>query len=110
MKYPKLVRCAKTPVHVKVFSEEPNAFGEHETLLDADFLCNYQDAAQLKYTGEKHDIAVTGFIYIDGDIIPSAAVISCGEAVLFGAKRIIHRGCKARNLDGTVNYTKLEVI
>lgn len=50
MRYPKLVRCAKTPVHVTIAAEEINAFGERETILDGDFLCNWQDKSQVKYT------------------------------------------------------------
>lgn len=41
MRYPKLVRCAKTPIHVTIEAEEINAFGERETILDGDFLCNW---------------------------------------------------------------------
>lgn len=110
MGYPKLVRHAKTPVHVVIEAEETNDFNERETLLDRDFLCNYQDAATIGHTAEKHSPEITGTIYIDGDILPGAAVISCGHVTIFGAKRQIHKGTKARNLDGSVNYTRLDVI
>ncbi len=110
MSYPKLVRGAKTPVQVVIESGEPNEFGEFETLLNASFLCNYQDAATKRYTTEKQSEEITGTIYIDGDILPGAAVISSGYVVIFGEKRIIKRGGKARNLDGSVNYTRLDVI
>jgi hypothetical protein len=110
MKYPKLVRGAKTPVHVVIEAEHTNEFGERETLLSDDFKCNYQDTAKINYTAQKQSSRVTGVIYIDGDILPGVAVISTGYVEIFGERREIESGCKARNLDGSVNYTRLEVI
>ena len=46
----------------------------------------------------------------DGDIAPDMAVISGGTVEVFGEKRRIERGMKARNPDGSVNYTRLEVV
>lgn len=110
MKYPKLVRMAKTPVHVVIEAEHPNEYGERETLLDDDFKCNYQDAAKIKFTPQKQSSQVTGAIYIDGDILPGVAVIAAGYVKIFGERREIKSGCKARNFDGSVNYTRLDVI
>ena len=110
MKYPKLVRGAKTPAHVVIESEHTNEFGERETLLEADLKCNYQDTAKINFTSQKQSSQVTGTIYIDGDILPGVAVISAGFVKIFGEKREIKTGCKARNLDGSVNYTRLDVI
>ena len=109
MKFPKLVRHAITPVRVIITAEEPDEFGERKTLLDKKFSCNYQDAATVKYTADKQASEVTGTIYIDGDILPSAAVIGAGTVEIFGAKREIVKGAKARNFDGSVNYTRLDV-
>lgn len=110
MKYPKLVRMAKTPVHVVIVDENPNEYGERETLLDDDFKCNYQDAGKVNYKQQKQSSQVTGAIYIDGDICPDIAVIVAGYVEIFGERREITSGCKARNLDGSVNYTRLDVI
>lgn len=110
MKYPKLVRVAKTPVHIVIEAEHPNEFGERETLLEGDFKCNYQDAAQINFKAQKQSSRVTGTLYIDGDILPGVAVISAGHVEIFGEQREIETGCKARNLDGSVNYTRLDVI
>lgn len=109
MAFPKLVRNPKTSVHVTITAAEPNEFNETEVLLDKDFLCNYQDSATAKYTADKRALEVTGVVYIDGDILPGAAVISSGHAVIFGEMRDIVAGTKARNLDGSVNYTRLDV-
>ena len=110
MAYPKLVRNAKTPVRVVVISGEPNEFGERPTLLDKSFFCNYQNSASMRYSKDKQDERITGIAYIDGDILPSLSVISSGYVEIFGEKRDIAKGCKARNLDGSVNYTRLDVI
>lgn len=109
MAFPKLVRNPKTSIHVTIAAAEPNEFNEPEILLDEDFLCNYQDAAAVKYTADKQTLEVTGVVYIDGDILPGAAVIASGHAIIFGEQREIVRGAKARNLDGSVNYTRLDV-
>lgn len=110
MGFPKLVRNPKTPVRVIIEAEEPNDFDEKEVLVDSTFLCNYQDAATVKYAANKQAPEITGTIYIDGDIAPDIAVIASGSVEIFGASREIAKGAKARNLDGTVNYTRLDVV
>lgn len=143
----KLVRNPKTPVRVVITSEDSNEFNERPVILDKTFLCNYQDAAELKYTGDKYYSKITGTLYIDGDILESLGIVTSdfgvtddgvlyitnsniengvlvyspeedgesdsiisGHVIIFGRRREIARGTKARNLDGSVNYTKLEVI
>lgn len=108
--FPKLVRNPKTKVRVVITETEPNEFNEKAILLDDEFLCNYQDVASVRYTTEKQSPGVTGTIYIDGDILPTVAEISCGYVDIFGERRTIAKGSKGRNLDGSVNYTKIEVI
>lgn len=110
MKYPKLVRMANTPCHVKVMSEEMNSFGVRETLVDGDFLCNYQSNAYTKITADKQIVSLSGKVLIDGDIAPAVPEITSGECNVLGVTRKIHKGTKARNLDGTVNYTMLELM
>lgn len=144
--WPKLVRGAKTPVRVVIESEDPNEFGERPVLLDKSFLCNYQDSATVKYTADKQSPAVTGKLFIDGDILAELGiwapdfslsedgalhlitskvddgvlnyvagtdaksdVVISGYVVIFGRQRKIVNGRKARNLDGSVNYTHIEV-
>lgn len=110
MSYPKLVRNPRTHIRVVVKSSEANEFNEHVTLLDDTFLCNWQDSGSIRYTTEKSSPEITGTAYIDGDILPDQAVINSGHVVIFGETYKIGKGTKARNLDGSVNYTKLEVI
>lgn len=110
MKFPRLVRNAKTPVRVVIEAEEPNEYGEREVLLDAQKVCNYQDAASVRHTSDKQTPSVTGTLFIDGDILPGVAVISRGHVEIFGERREIAKGRKARNFDGSVNFTRLDVI
>lgn len=110
MAYPRLVRNPRTPVRVVIETEEPNEYNERVTLLDADLMCNYQDSSKVKYTKDKQDPGVTGSLFFDGDILPGCAVLSSGYVEIFGEKREIDRGSKGRNPDGSVNYTRLDVV
>lgn len=108
--FPKLVINPKTEARVIIDDNEPNEFGEREPLLDKVFLCNYQDTANVVYTKDRQQINANGTIYIDGDVAPNVPFISNGKVVIFGETHEIIRGQKARNFDGTVNFTRLDVI
>lgn len=110
MRYPKLVRCARTPIHVTIESEGINEFNERETILDADFLCNWQDKSQVKYTSHDTAVTISGSAYIDGDIQPDVGNLTGGTATIFGERRNIYAVSKCRNPDGTVNYTRIDVL
>lgn len=73
-------------------------------------LCNYQECAVTHLTSIKTEVTVTGKAYFIGDICTAIAVISGGTIEIFGGTREIFRGFKARNPDGTVNYTLIEVV
>ncbi len=72
--------------------------------------CNYQDKAKTIYTADKKLVQITGSALFPGDICPELSVISGGKATVFGAPRRILEGRKARNPDGTVNYTEVLLI
>lgn len=112
MKYiclvPKIM--CKTPIHITIYDEKNSEDGEPVAVVDDDFKCNYQDSAKTVLTQEQKLVQITGSAFLCGDIAPNLAVISDGEAVINGVKRKILSGTKARNPNGTVNYTKLELI
>ena len=131
MKFPKLVkpRFCKTPVDVMVvYSEslsedgEPKILFERRTLFPNNnlypqddlymgpLMCNYQATAKTMYTDKKKAVTITGTLLFDGDLCPSLPEITSGYIEMFGCRREIARGMKARNPDGSVNYTRLEVI
>ena len=92
---------------------EPEGYGNYGEPLESiafSGLCNYQDMSKTVLTAQKKIVEVTGSAYFPGDICPDAPVISGGTAIIFGVKRRIAAGRKARNPDGTVNFTVLEVV
>lgn len=111
MKWPELVPDAvcKTPITVHFETEELNKYGGPLEVQDYTGKCNFQDKAKTVYTAEKKLVEVTGTALFNGDICPELPVISSGTAKVFGKDRTIAGGCKARNPDGTVNYTEVWV-
>ena len=112
MIYPCLVpkSLCKTPVFVTVYGEGITEDGSPIVAFKGDLKCNYQDRAKVILTNEQKRVEITGSALFCGDICPDVAVISDGIVKIFGVERKILKGTKARNPDGTVNYTKLELI
>lgn len=112
MIYPCLVpkSLCKTPVKVTVYGEGITEDGSPEIVYTGQHKCNYQDGAKVILTNEQKRVEISGSALFCGDICPDVAVISDGFVKIFGAERKILKGTKARNPDGTVNYTKLELI
>lgn len=111
MRYPCLVgkRQCKTDIHVEIETEEVDNYGEPFPPVVYDGKCNYQDTAKTIRTAEKKLIEISGTALFPGDIAPELPVISGGTAIIYGVERRIAIGTKARNPDGTVNYTRLEL-
>ena len=112
MRFPCLVdrKWCKTAIHVEIEPEGVDNYGEPFPMVIYDGVCNYQDTARTILTAEKKLIEITGTALFPGDIVPELSVISGGIVKVFGAERRIAAGMKARNPDGTVNYTKLELV
>lgn len=109
MKYPCLVpkRLCSIDIVLKFNREGLNEYGEPLEAVEFVGKCNYQDKAKTVLTAEKKLIQIAGTALFSGDICPALAVISSGEAEIFGVSRRIIEGRKARNPDGTVNYTEV---
>lgn len=112
MKYPCLVlrRLCKTEIALKFDREGLNDYGEPLPAVTYAGKCNYQDKARTVLTAEKKLVEITGSALFPGDICPSLPVISGGTATIFGVKRRILQGRKARNPDGTINFTEVLLI
>ncbi|PWJ27986.1 hypothetical protein A8806_110161 [Faecalicatena orotica] len=112
MKYPCLVpkRLCKTDISLTFEREGLNEYGEPLPTVNYTGKCNYQDKARTILTAEKKLVEITGSALFPGDICPTLPTISGGTAVVFGRKRRIQQGTKARNPDGTVNYTEVLLI
>ncbi|MBR2255819.1 MAG: hypothetical protein IJ899_00450 [Blautia sp.] len=111
MKYPDLVPKAmcKTPVTVVLNCNDINKYGEPETECTLETTCNYQDSAETIRVSEKEFVKISGKALFTGDLAEELPVISGGSVTVFGVKRSIVHGIKARNPDGTVNYTELKL-
>jgi len=111
MGYMKLVPdwVLTTPIKVTIYSDEIGEQGQPLEVLDENLMCNFQDSAYKTLTPEKSLITLSGKAFFNGDIAPDLPVISDGEVVVFGETRKIYKGTKARNPDGSVNYTLLEL-
>lgn len=112
MKYPCLVpkKLCKTDISLEIAREGINEYGEPIAPVQYEGKCNYQDKAKTVLTSEKKLVEITGTALFPGDICSELLVISGGKAIVFGAERRILEGRKARNPDGTVNYTEVQLI
>lgn len=112
MVYPCLVRKrdCKTPVRVCIEAEDVTEDGGPKILLDENLMCNYQDMAKRILTDERKIVEISGTAFFPGDIAPDVPVITGGVLTILGVERRIAQGMKARNPDGSVNFTRLDVI
>lgn len=112
MKYPCLIpkKLCKIPIHLEIHPEGLQENGEPFPAVIVDGKCNYQDKAKTVLTAEKKLVEITGSALFPGDICPDLPVISGGRAEIFGVERRIQQGTKARNPDGSVNYTEVLLI
>ena len=104
MKYPCLVpkQLCRTDIHVVLHQEGLSESGGPLVAAELDLKCNYQDSAKMTMDTDQK--------LVPGDICPELPVISSGTATIYGAERTIMQGIKARNPDGTVNYTELRLV
>lgn len=112
MEWPCLILPAWCQTDISLFFEREglNAYGEPLDRVEFVGKCNYQDKAKRVLTAEKKLVEITGSALFPGDICPDLPVLAGGEAVVFGVTRRILEGRKARNPDGTVNYTEVLLI
>lgn len=112
MKYPCLVlsQFCNTEIKLELEPEGINKYGEPLEIVEYSGKCNYQDKARTVLTAEKKLVEITGTALFPGDICHELPVISGGSAVVYGVKRRVLQGKKARNPDGSVNYTEVLLI
>lgn len=109
MSFPRLVpeSVCTTPIHLVLYTEELDEDGAPVTALTYDGLCSWQDGGRVERTSRQQYVRVTGRAYFPGDICPALPLISSGYGVIFGQTRPIVWGQKARDPDGTVNFTEV---
>jgi hypothetical protein len=112
MKYPCLVpkRLCKTDITLIIYEEGLSESGGPLVAGELSLKCNYQDSAKMIMDTDQKLVQISGIALFPGDICPDLSIISGGEATIFGKERTIMQALKARNPDGTVNYTELRLI
>lgn len=112
MKYPCLVKEAfcTTPISLTVHAEGLDENGGPVIAFKKTMFCNYQDTAKTVLTADKKLIQLSGVALFPGDIAPDLPTLSGGTAIIHGVERTIFKGAKVRNPDGTVNYTRIDLI
>lgn len=105
-----LPQWCKTEIQLQIDREGVNEYGEPLPVFTYSGKCNYQDKARTVLTAEKKLVQITGSALFPGDICPDLPVISGGTATVLGVERRVLQGRKARNPDGTVNYTEILLI
>ena len=109
--WPSLVlpQFCKTPIHLIFHQEGIDEDGAPIKALELEALCNYQGSAKRIRTDKETFVQLTGICLFNGDVAPSVLEIGTGEAIIFGEKRTIVSGKKARNPDGSVNYCEVDL-
>ena len=112
MKFPCLVdkRFCNTPITVNIDNLELNEDGELVKSIEIETFCNLQMGAKTSLTKEKEKIELSGIALFIGDLCPSMPIIASGNVIINGNVYDINKGTKNYNLDGTVNFTTLELI
>ncbi len=111
MQWPELVPDAvcTTPITVQLEDGLNEDGSPRKTTLFSGG-CNYTQKTQQKTDAERRVITITGVALMNGDPAPGVSIIG---TALIGENRephLIHQSQKATNPDGTVNYTRLELI
>ncbi|MGX8702070.1 hypothetical protein [Caproiciproducens sp.] len=112
MKWPELVPDAvcNTPIIINI-TDGINEDGSPKVVDTWEGKCNYSEKQKQILDAERRLITLEATALFNGDIFPGREKLE-GEATLDGGStvRTIYRGSRARNPDGTVNYTQLELM
>lgn len=111
MKYPQLVpdKVCTTPVKVsRTGGLNRDGSPKHTVIFEGK--CFYTEKSRTKLTADKQLVTLSGEALFNGDIAPGSDTITGEVSLLSGIVREIFSSEKAKNPDGTVNYTRLELI
>ena len=110
MKWPRLVPPAvcRTPCNV-VLTDGMGEDGAPKEVARLALKCSWQDKPRQVLNAERKLIQLGGVALFDGDIAPQVDILA-GKVEIYGKPWTIHQGSKCRNPDGTVNYTRLELM
>lgn len=110
MRYPKLVPESVCVTPCVVYRTDGlNRDGSKKKTVVYRGGCFHSERSMQKLNADKQLITLTGEALFCGDIAPDAPVID-GYAEIGGREYRIYGSEKAKNPDGTVNYTRLDLI
>lgn len=109
MKYPKLVppRICTMPIKIHL-TDGIDKGGAPKVVQTFETKCNYSEKSKQILDAERRLIQLEATVLIDGDIAPNAKIE--GYVEIGTVSRTIYRSSRARNPDGTVNFTQLELM
>ena len=112
MKWPELARAGacRMPIRLVIEGEGIDEDGAPAQALVYEGRCSWQDGGEVYLTEEKRTVRIAGRAILPGDIAPGLPEIAAGHGVIHGVKRQIAGGTKARNPDGSVNYTEVRFL
>lgn len=111
MKWPELVPdiVCTMPIRI-VWTDGIDEDGAPAEITAFDGMCNYSEQSKDILDAERKLIRLEATALINGDPLPGKDI--SGTAVIGDGttKRKIYRSSRARNPDGSVNFTKLELM
>lgn len=111
MKFPQLVPDKVCTTPITVYREGSlNRDGSPKCTVIFEGECNYSEKTYQRMTADKQLVTLNATALFNGDIAPDVDNIEGDVDVLSGIHRRIYASQKCRNPDGTVNYTRLELI
>lgn len=99
-----------TPCRVKLNGEGLNEQGEPEPAFEWQGKVIFSEKAKTTMTTDGRPIQLEGQVIIKGDISPELKLISDGEVSVNEKTYRIHRSERARNPDGSIHHTVLELM
>lgn len=110
MKFPELVPEKVCVMPCKVYRTNGlNRDGSKKRTVIFKGKCFHSEKAVQKLNAEKQLITLRGKALFNGDIAPESPTID-GYVEIAGIEYSIYSSEKAKNPDGTVNFTRLELI
>lgn len=111
MKYPRLVPDSVCNTDITVYRTGGlNRDGSPKLTTIYEGKCLYSEKSRTKLTADKQLITLSGEALFNDDIAPDTDTITGEVSIFSGITRVIFSSEKAKNPDGTVNYTRLELI
>lgn len=111
MKYPSLVPAWACNVQISVYlTDGITERGTPDEVILEDKKCNYSEKMKQVLDTERRLVTLSATALFNGDIAPNLKTLEGYASVNGGPQLLIFRAERPRNPDGTVNYTRLELM